>query len=155
MSGCCAADGAQSRPHGVCPSCGYKAKPVPTVTVKNLVIDHKRVRADHSYSFCRTAECDVVYFSETVIFRKRDLKVRVGLKEHQDPVPLCYCFGYDREQIRQDIEQRGTSDIPDRIKTEVQDGFCACEVKNPSGACCLGEMNRAIKEAYEAIAART
>ncbi len=80
------------------------------------------------------------------MFRKADVKVRVGLKEREDPIPLCYCFGYDREDVRRDIEAHGKSEVPDRIKAEVQAGFCACEVKNPSGNCCLGDVNRAVKE---------
>lgn len=27
---------------------------------------------------------------------KEMLTVRVGIKETEDPIPLCYCFGYDR-----------------------------------------------------------
>jgi hypothetical protein len=37
--------------------------------------------------------------------------------------------------------------MPERITGEVEAGRCACEVKNPSGACCLGEVNKAVKEA--------
>ena len=153
-SDCCGVgDGCQEVANGVCPSCQLRAKPVATITVKNLVIDHTRVRPEQSFSFCRTPGCAVVYFSDAATFRKPDLKVRVGLKEHEEPIPLCYCFGYNREDIRRDFEQHGASDIPSRIKAEVQGGFCACEVKNPSGSCCLGDINRAVKETQEAIGA--
>lgn len=151
MSGCCSPkpDSARAAPQrtvGTCPSCATRAKSVSTLTVKSLVSIHTRVSADSLYWFCRTQACDVVYFSDTTVFRKSDLKVRVGLKEHEDPIPLCYCFGYDREDVRRDVEAQGTSEIPDRIKAEVQAGFCACEVKNPSGGCCLGDVNCALKE---------
>jgi hypothetical protein len=88
-----------------------------------------------------------VYFSDQAVFRKPDLKVRVGVKETADPIPLCYCFDYSREDVRQDIETAGMTRVLDDIKAEVQGGFCACEVKNPSGACCLGDITRAIQEA--------
>jgi len=88
-----------------------------------------------------------VYFSDQAVFGKPDLKVRVGIKETADPVPLCYCFDYSREDVRRDIEAAGMTTILDQIKGEVQGGFCACEVKNPSGACCLGDITRAIQEA--------
>ena len=132
---------------GACPSCGKKGKPVAVLTVKNLVRDHTRVPTSVSYSFCRTTECDVVYFSDQALFRKPDLKVRVGIKETADPVSLCYCFDYSREDVRRDIETSGVTTILDDIRAEVQGGFCACEVKNPSGACCLGDITRAIQEA--------
>src|SRR2546422_709619 len=92
------------------------------VSVKSLVRDHTRVPALVSYVFCRTPECDVVYFSDQAVFRKPDLKVRVGVKETADPVPLCYCFDYSREDVRRDIETAGTTRILDDIKAEVQAG---------------------------------
>jgi len=106
-----------------------------------------RVPASVSYSFCRTADCEVVYFSDQAVFKKPDLKVRVGIKETTDPIPLCYCFAYSREDVHRDIESTGSTTILEEIKAEVQGGFCACEVKNPSGACCLGDITRAIQEA--------
>ncbi len=131
---------------GFCPRCATKGKAVATLTVKNLVRDHTRVPASASFSFCRTPDCNVVYFSAQAVFNKPDLKVRVGIKETADPIPLCYCFGYSREDIRRDIKSTGSTSIVEEIKAEVQGGFCACEVKNPSGACCLGDITRAIQE---------
>jgi len=156
---CCSTlkDGACAFPTGkpgACPSCGKKGKPVAVLTVKSLVRDHTRVPSSVSYSFCRTTECDVVYFSDQAVFRKPDLKVRVGIKETADPVPLCYCFDYSREDVRRHIESTGRTTILEEIKAEVQSGFCACEVKNPSGACCLGDVTRAIQEAEEHATAK-
>jgi len=125
---------------GFCPACGEKGKAVAILTVKSLVRDHTRVSASASFSFCRTAACDVVYFSSETTFRKPDIKVRVGIKETEDPVPLCYCFDYTRDDVFRDIGAIGSTSLPDRIKTEVQAGFCACEVRNPSGSCCLGDI---------------
>jgi hypothetical protein len=88
-----------------------------------------------------------VYFSDSVSFYKSDIKVRVGFKEQQDPIPLCYCFDYTRADLSSDVALRGETDIPDRVKAEVERGFCACDVKNPSGACCLGDLTRAIPSA--------
>ncbi len=115
--------------------------------------------ASASYSFCRTPDCDVVYFAGQAVFNRPDLKVRVGIKETADPIPLCYCFGYTREDIRRDIETSKSAAIPEKIKAEIQGGFCACEVKNPSGTCCLGDITRAIqkskKDVLQAVAAPT
>lgn len=151
MSSCCtqkagAAGALSERQAGICPTCEKKAKSVSTLTVKSLVRNHTRVSADGSYWFCRTPNCDVVYFSSGSIFRKPAIKVRVGIKETGSPISLCYCFDYTREDIRRDITHRGETDIPDKIKAEVEGGFCACEVKNPSGACCLGDIGRTIQE---------
>ena len=151
MSACCSIEGGECRlaKPGVCPHCGKKGKAVSTLTVKSLVRDHALVSAERSHYFCRTPECDAVYFSESGVFLKPDLKVRVGIKEREDPAPLCYCFDYTRADIRREMQESGASTIPERIKAEVQAGFCACEVKNPSGACCLGEITRAVRETKE------
>jgi|SRR5579859_515305 len=137
---------------GICPACGKKGKPVAVLTIKSLVRDHTRVPASASFSFCRTVDCAVVYFSVQAVFTKPDLKVRVGIKETADPIPLCYCFDYSREDIRRGIDASGQTSILEEIKAEVQAGFCACEVKNPSGACCLGDITRAIQEAKKRAA---
>jgi hypothetical protein len=160
VSDCCSHDSdavcalPQSKP-GFCPACGQKAKSVPTLTVKNLVRDHTRVPVSASYSFCRTTDCDVVYFSNEAVFRKADLKVRVGVKETEDPVALCYCFDYTRRDVRRDIEATGSTRILEKVKAEVQGGFCACEMKNPAGTCCLGDITRAIQEAKQLVAAKS
>lgn len=155
MSGCCT-DRCQvpapSPQPGVCLQCGKKGKSVSTLTVKSLVREHTRVSAA-TYFFCRTPQCEAVYFCEGGVFRKPDLKVRVGLKETEDPVPLCYCFDYTRADIRKEVDEHGSTDIPERIKKEVQAGYCACEVKNPSGSCCLGDIMRAIQEARALLGA--
>jgi hypothetical protein len=91
-------------------------------------------------------DCDAVYFSEAMRFLKSDIKVRVGFKEQQDPILFCYCFDYSRGDISHDLELRGETDIPDRVKAEIQRGFCACDVKNPSGDCCLGDLTRSIQQ---------
>ena len=158
MSSGCHGNSCESRTPGpvarTCPKCGQRGKSVSVLTVKSLVRQHTRVPVD-SYLFCRTPDCDLVYFSAGAIFRKRDLKVRVGLKEHEDPIPLCYCFDYSRADIRNDIETKGSTTILERIKAEVGAGYCACEVKNPSGDCCLGDVTRATREAKRMVTVGT
>ena len=90
MSDCCSTtkDGicsVSTGKTGFCPACGKKGKSVATLTVKSLVRDHTRAPRSGPYSFCHTPDCDVVYFSDLVAFRKRDLKVRVGIKETEGP----------------------------------------------------------------------
>ncbi len=150
MSDCCSTtkDGTCSvaaRKAQDCPSCGKKGKPVAVLTVKSLARDHTRPQPSAFYSFCRTAKCEVVYFSDECVFTKSDVKVRVGIKESVDPIPLCYCFDYNREDIRRELEATGRTSVPDKIKAEVERGFCSCEVKNPRGVCCLGDIARAIR----------
>jgi hypothetical protein len=99
-----------------------------------------------NYRFCAAPDCRVVYFSDAgQTFTTADLRVRVGLKEREDPIPLCYCFGFDESHIREEIERDGQTTIPQRISTLIKQRLCACEARNPSGMCCLGEVNNAVR----------
>jgi len=101
------------------------------------------------YYFCDAPDCDTVYVSALGdhLITKDQLTVRVGIKESEDPAPLCYCFGYDRKAIRDEVFQKGSTDIPQIIARRVKAGECRCEVTNPQGSCCLGNIQRAIQEA--------
>jgi hypothetical protein len=124
---------------------GARSKQVDVLTVKSLVRQLPLEMPNTQYYFCETRDCDVVYFafdSQAPIFRRGDLLIRVGAKEESDPIPVCYCFGFTRKDIEDEIAETGYSTVADRISTEVTAGRCACEVKNPSGKCCLGEVRR-------------
>jgi len=97
-----------------------------------------------TYFLCSARDCPVVYFEEqgSHQFTIDDLRVRVGLKAKKDPIPLCYCFGFDESHIRDEISRTGNNTIPKRISRLIREGLCACEARNPSGLCCLGEVNK-------------
>src|SRR5262249_11410510 len=131
-----------------CPACEQVGRPVGDATVRAM-LDLERARSLLSVPlrFCRTSSCDVLYYGpEGRVTRKQDARVRIGLKETQDPIPLCYCFGFGRADVEREIAQTGRCTIPERIRAEIRAGRCACEIKNPSGACCLGEVAAAVAE---------
>jgi hypothetical protein len=131
-----------------CPSCGAAGRTVPDRTLRAFLSpDRAAPLLAARPRFCRTPACAVVYYGEAGgAVRKPELPVRVGLKEPRDPIPLCYCFGFSRGDVRAEIAATGTTTIPTRIAAEIRAGRCACEVRNPSGACCLGDVNRAVEE---------
>lgn len=135
----------------VCPASGLRGKKVARLTMEHLLFPQLVSQIGRTqYYFCETATCPVVYFpleAAAATFYKPDLRVRVGLKEEHDPIPICYCFGVTRKDIWDEIDRTGAATIPRRIKSEVQAGNCACEVKNPSGKCCLGNVTRVVQEA--------
>lgn len=138
----------QDEPHHACGSCEGASRRVRRKTVLLMLRSElfDRVREDE-YRFCSDPDCRVVYFSEKdgAIFTTSDLRVRVGLKEKSDPIPLCYCFGFDEKDARDEISKTGGSTIPQSIAALIKQKMCACPARNPSGACCLGEVNSAIK----------
>jgi hypothetical protein len=131
-----------------CASCGSASRLITRRTVLLMLRPELLDRAgDGEYRFCTGPDCRVVYFTVGggPCFTTEDLRVRVGLKEKDDPVPLCYCFGFDECYAREEIASTGRCSIPERITALIREGMCACAERNPSGSCCLGEVNRAVK----------
>ena len=146
MSDCCSAKSSCDVPAvGACPANGARSKRVDMLTVKSLVRQLPLSMPNTQYYFCESQDCDVVYFAldaQAPVFRRADLLVRVGAKETEDPIPVCYCFGFTRGDIQAEIINTGRSTIAERISSEIKADNCACEVKNPSGQCCLGTVTR-------------
>jgi hypothetical protein len=57
-------------------------------------------------------------------------------------VPVCYCFGVTLESMEASSKRDGATATRDMITREVKAGHCACEVRNPTGRCCLGDVMR-------------
>jgi len=134
-----------------CPACGELGRPVQRLTLGALVKAKYRARIPHqeAFCFCKTPSCEVVYFAAgKALFKKDDLGVPVGLKEPSDPTaPVCYCFGWTPQRIRAEIDTAGKSTVIEQIKAQVKAGNCYCEVTNPQGSCCLGNVAQAVKKA--------
>jgi hypothetical protein len=132
-----------------CPECGEQGQPVERLTLKALLRPDALAHLDSGeYRFCRTRTCNIVYFAEAAksLYHKSALKVRVGRKETSEPLPLCYCFGHTVASVREEIEQAGRSTAVETITVHIQAGRCGCDVNNPGGKCCLGEVGRVVKE---------
>jgi len=132
-----------------CPVSGTRSRQVDSLTVKSLVRHLPFGEASTQYYFCEAPDCDVIYFpyrADAARFHRADLLVRVWPKDRGDDTPICYCFGVTWKKIRQEFGRADGPTAAERIKAEVQAGNCACEVKNPSGKCCLGNLARATQE---------
>jgi hypothetical protein len=139
--------GEQARPAD-CPECGNRGRTVGQITLKALLCPPALARLEPlAYLVCGARQCPIVYFSADGMsrFTKADLKIRIGHKETSDPIPICYCFGHTRESILEEIRRTGQSTAAKRIAEQIRAGRCGCEVTNPAGTCCLGEINHAVK----------
>ncbi len=149
MSACCTPTGCSVTDEAaseLCAACGTKGITVEPITLKALLTaDGLRRGVPPSPRYCANPQCEVVYFdtAAVVVFRETDLIVPVHAKHPtEDSIPVCYCFGYTEKSIREEIEQSGASTATGSITAEVKAGRCACEVKNPKGSCCLGDVAR-------------
>lgn len=134
---CCPPDG----PAKCCPECGERATLVDTVTVKALLTPIALTRlGPGSFRFCATPGCDVVYFADGEQYLCADVRVPVWQKEPSGDRTVCYCFGENEAGIQREITTTGTSGAPSRIRDHLTAKRCACEVHNPRGVCCLGDV---------------
>ncbi|VVB90145.1 Copper chaperone CopZ [uncultured archaeon] len=148
---CC--DSKVSEDTAICKECGSKWKPVNRITLKSLVKEPtlEAIGNPDGFYFCETPDCGVVYFNneQQVYLHKDDVKARVGIKETENPVPVCYCFGWTQEKIFEQIKQSGFSTAVREIGAKVKAGECTCDIKNPSGRCCIGNVNKVVKRGKE------
>lgn len=131
----------------LCPESRSVGSNVGLITLKALLTADALRRLDGTaYRFCADPACDVVYFDRAAdsIFRRGDLRIRVGQKETEDPIPLCYCFDVTEADLAREIALNGETGIPAAVAAEVRAGHCACEVRNPKGTCCLGDVSKAL-----------
>lgn len=156
MDDCCRSlpPGLEQKQPERCDSCKQPGKPVTRETVGALINPELRDTVNGAaYAFCETPTCPVVYYTaDGSQVLKTQLRVRVGLKETEDPIPVCYCFNVTERMIRDEVAQTGRSTASARIRAEVKAGNCRCEVENPSGRCCLGDVVATEKRAVRGSA---
>jgi len=131
-----------------CPICAQKAKGVLSKTLLHLLTEEakKKLSCFEGFYYCKTATCKVVYFRGSEILTQDDMSVVVGLKEGAMPATVCYCFEWSKEKIKAELEETGRTTALEDIKAKMQNPGCSCEILNPSGGCCLGDVSKAIKE---------
>ncbi|MFQ5526929.1 MAG: (2Fe-2S)-binding protein [Thermoanaerobaculia bacterium] len=148
---CCSvspADTGSSR----CPASAFQGKPVDWTTVAALAAGP--VPPKQEFRLCRDTACEVVYYGSTgAVLTVTDLSVRPGFKDGSDGL-VCYCFLHRKSDIARQLRGTGETDVFDSIKSEVQAGNCACEVRNPTGKCCLGEVQQAIQSLEKELGVR-
>jgi hypothetical protein len=149
MSSCCTSTACAAASDGsgeFCPACGTTGIAIEPITLKALLTsDGLRRGVPSSPRYCANAQCHVVYYDNAaaVVFRETDVIVPVHAKHpDNDAIPICYCFGYTAQSIRDEVELAGASTAVQSITADVQAGRCACEVRNPKGSCCLGDIAR-------------
>ena len=132
-----------------CPSCGQKGKKVDTQTVKSLLaISLEEVNESVVYRFCKTADCPITYFGgESSSFTESQLRENVHQKHpHDADVLVCYCYQHTPGSIRSEIALNGQTDVVARVTAGTKAGTCACDIRNPQGSCCLGNVSKVVKK---------
>jgi len=74
-----------------------------------------------------------------------DVRVPIWQKQSPGDRMICYCFGENEADISAEIQRTGESHAVERVRAHISAGRCACEVRNPRGACCLGDVTNAVE----------
>ena len=141
MTECCASNATDSE--ATCPACRRPGRSVSRATVGALARLEVEARdlAARAYRFCETPICSVVYYSvDGSRIEREAVRVPVHQKDEASDVPLCYCFGITRARLARERDA-----VVAFVNGEVKTGRCACDVKNPSGRCCLGDLRRFLR----------
>jgi hypothetical protein len=99
----------------------------------------------------------VVYFSADgeQVFTVGQVRERVYQKEPEaEDVFVCYCFHHTVSELRSALPEDRVAIVND-INTGINAGQCACDLCNPQGSCCLGNVRGVIKRLEKPVSATT
>lgn len=130
-----------------CPSCGTPGKSVQLVTVRAMLVVSLRLVQSVEYHFCRSPDCAVVYYAVdgSQIFTSDHLREPVFQKQPDTgTATVCYCFRHTISNVRDATADQQAAILRD-IRAGIQAEQCACDLRNPQGACCLGNVRALIR----------
>ena len=137
MSNCCTEKpSTKNRPS--CPGCGAISRKVELITLLHQVKFpfNQQLEDNEDYYFCPTRSCNIGYFTTMKTIPKKQLlafsKIQAGW--------LCYCFDISEAQYRSAVFARSSESLKKFVIRKTQSGLCACEIRNPSGQCCLAAL---------------
>lgn len=142
-AGAATCESAAAPPSAACPACQSAGKAVDTLTLKALLAVPLTEVRTAEYRFCRTPGCPVVYYSvdRQQRFGEDALRERVFQKHPSaDDVFVCYCFRHTPRTVEAELATTGQSTVVAAITAGIQAGQCACDLRNPQGSCCLGNV---------------
>lgn len=149
IDNCCSPGGELTRPEpSRCPTNQQRGRRIGNLTLKAMLARPLTQVSEADYFFCRVADCPTVYFRADgqQTFDEAQLRERVYQKRpDDDAVFVCYCFRHTVGSIRAELRQTGVSTVVEQITAGIQTGQCACDIRNPQGECCLGNVRRLVQ----------
>lgn len=156
MSSCCASPAVVSPTKPIrCPHCDTRGSAVEGLAVKASLTESALGAVNAGpYRFCAEPSCAVVYFSDGgQLFDTTALRVPVWQKQPAGARTICYCFGENEVSMAREFKETGRCDASLRVRDHIAAGRCACEVRNPRGVCCLGDVLKAVARVEAQFAA--
>ncbi len=141
-------------PGGACPTNGRIGKLIDSLTLKAMLAKPLTELRPTEYRFCTDSDCPTVYYSVDGLqtFTEANLRERVYQKHPQDrEVLICYCFRHKVGDVLSDASNAGGATVIESIDAGIQAGQCACDIRNPQGSCCLGNVRALVKTLTAAV----
>jgi len=140
----------------VCPTNGKVGKLVDTQIVKSMLDLPLRELHSGQYYFCKESDCPTVYYNaDGQRFTESNLRERVYQKNPaDDTVKVCYCFQHTSASIREELNSTRTTTVITSITDGIQRELCACDIRNPQGSCCLGNVNALLKRIKQELSTK-
>jgi len=120
----------------ICPINGLSYSRVKTKTILHQIKKPWQLNLlKQDYFFCDDPACDVVYFGEdksTLV--RNDLRITVGQKSQGQEKTICYCFDIQLSDLDAEKARLNAKAF---VVEQTKNNSCDCELRNPSGNCCL------------------
>ena len=127
-----------------CPISNGPGRPVAWRTVAALALDAVPERQE--LFLCMDPDCEAIYFGESGLVLRRGEVREVPAHKAGGEGLVCFCFLHRRAEVEAEA-RAGTDRIFTAIREQVRAGNCACDVRNPTGCCCLGDVRSAMDRA--------
>jgi hypothetical protein len=98
---------------------------------------------DVSYSYCPNPKCNVVYFHNKEVLTTNMINKEIGIKDQSsDRGIICYCYNYLKSELYE-------KSLIDKINIRIGYYGNRCDLRNPSGRCCLVDIKKVQDEKEE------
>lgn len=117
------------------------------LTVKSLLteIALRRLTPALPFYVCLEPACSVVYFTNDGLeYTRTDVRAVPWQKQPTGERRFCHCFDENEPSMLRELADTGRCDAVQRVRDHIAAGRCACEVRNPRGTCCLGDLMNAV-----------
>ncbi len=147
MSDCCVKPKPKSSQ--ICPQCNVNCNPVTMRTLyQQIRFPENQQLVPDKYYFCPSRDCPTAYFSSTGTRIAKSLLITQQAIQNET---LCYCFDISSACYQSALKTLTADAIKNFVIQRTKSSECACEIRNPSGQCCLAKFKQLEREHRLAI----
>ena len=118
-----------------CPVNGKFYKQVKRKTILHQVArPWDRKLPEQTYYYCDDPRCEVVYFAKNnYLITSGDMRLDTISRNNT----ICFCFAVTKNDLNNNKVL-----CKSFVEQQTRQSACDCEIRNPSGKCCLKDFNK-------------